>query len=650
MNKTPTYQDIHYRITDVMLLVGMILSVPSATVSVLRNAQFGVTPILIVEVLVAVVATLAYFSRKMLKSSIRVFVLMGYIYIIASFSLFTYGLIGMGLFIYLFIILMITSLYGLKRGIASLVLLLATYLAFVLAYYSGYVNFNIDFNEFAITTHQFVWRGIYFLIFATMGMVVVGVSNSYFQKVNASLAISEERLSLALKSVNDVVWDIDLQGINSYRSKNFAEVFPNIDPSFTLGIDEWFNLVIDEDKERVNQMVTAVMRGESTHIDIEYRLKTKSGGKQWLLTRGSVVKRDEKGMPVRVLGIHSNIDPRKEMEQILMESEQKYRAIFMSAHDTILLLVNDRIIDANQRAEHFFGCSRTEMIGKRFMELCPHQQLDGTLSTDKFYELIRIARETSYSQAECEFLGSNSTTVYASVGVNWLKTEGANNFQIIIHDMSERVRFEQEKLYAIVETEERERLKLAADLHDDVGPLLSSINMYTSLLERSPMDKRLDLYENLKVIIKDAIKGVREISNNLSPHNLTHYGLVAALDAIIEKNRELVQIHFDENLRDKRFAKTIEVMFYRITKELLNNTMKYAHAESVWISLTLKDDFLALTYRDDGVGFDYSKVMSSTRTGMGLHNIISRLKTIKAQYEFETTPGKGILFEMKTQV
>ena len=94
MNKTPSYKEIHYKITDAMLLAGMLLSVPSATVSVLRNAQFGVTPILIVEVLVAVVATLAYFSRKMLKPSIRVFVLMGYIYIIASFSLFTYGLIG----------------------------------------------------------------------------------------------------------------------------------------------------------------------------------------------------------------------------------------------------------------------------------------------------------------------------------------------------------------------------------------------------------------------------------------------------------------------------------------------------------------------------------------------------------------------------
>lgn len=232
MKKTPNFQDIHYKIIDSLLLVGMILSVPSATVSILRNAQYGVTPILIVEVFVAVVASITYFSRSKFSPSLRVSILMGYIYIIATFSLFTYGLIEMGLFIFLFIILVITSLFGIKRGVATLVLMLVTYIVFVVAYSEGLVNFSIDFNEFAISAHQFVWRGIYFVFFATMGMVVVGVSNQYFKRVNASLESSEERLSLALKSVNDVVWDIDLNGINSYISKNTAEVFPNIDSSF----------------------------------------------------------------------------------------------------------------------------------------------------------------------------------------------------------------------------------------------------------------------------------------------------------------------------------------------------------------------------------------------------------------------------------
>ena len=650
MKKPPNFQDIHFKITDSLLLVGMILSVPSATVSILRNAQHGVTPILIVEVFVAVVASITYFSRSKFNPSLRVSILMGYIYIIATFSLFTYGLIGMGLFIFLFIILVITSLFGIKRGVATLVLMLVTYIVFVVAYSEGLVNFSIDFNEFAISAHQFVWRGIYFVFFATMGMVVVGVSNQYFKRVNASLESSEERLSLALKSVNDVVWDIDLQGINSYRSKNFAEVFPNIDPSFTLGIDEWFNLVIDEDKERVNQMVSAVMRGEVASINIEYRLKTKSGGKQWLQTRGRVVKRDDKGMPLRVLGIHTNIDPRKEMEQILKESEQKYRSIFMYAHDAILLLANQRIIDANERAESFFGCSRNQMLGQQFMDFCPHQQLDGASSADKFEELISQARESSYSQAECEFLGPNNTTIYASVGVNWLKAEGHDSFQVIIHDMSERVRFEQEKLYAIVETEERERLKLAADLHDDVGPLLSSINMYTSLLERPAVSNRNELYDNLKSIVKDAIKSVREISNNISPHNLTSYGLVAAINASLETSGSLVDILFQQNVDDKRFAQTVEVMLYRIVKELLNNTIKYASANSVFISLTVDDKFLVLNYKDDGIGFDLDEVMGRSDSGMGLHNIINRLNTIKAQYRFSTKPNDGFCFEMKTQL
>ena len=129
---------------------------------------------------------------------------------------------------------------------------------------------------------------------------------------------------------------------------------------------------------------------------------------------------------------------------------------------------------------------------------------------------IAKAKVLGNSKAECDFISPNGNTVYASVGVNWLKADGEENFQIIIHDLSERVRFEQEKLFAIVETEERERLKLAADLHDEVGPLLSSINMYTSLLERSPEDKRLELFNNLKVIIKDSIKNQKKTKKKKS--------------------------------------------------------------------------------------------------------------------------------------
>ena len=203
---------------------------------------------------------------------------------------------------------------------------------------------------------------------------------------------------------------------------------------------------------------------------------------------------------------------------------------------------------------------------------------------------------------------------------------------------------------AVIETEERERLTLAANLHDDVGPLLSSLNMYLSLLGREQTNNKKEIFANMQGILKETIKSVREISSNISPQNIITYGLVKAIDSFLEKGQDFLKINFSHNMGSRRISRVVEVMCFRIFKELFNNTLKYAQANTVWVNLNIEDEILLFSYRDNGVGFDMENTLQQGNIGMGLLNIINRLKTLKATYTFDSKPGNGVIFEMKLRL
>ena len=112
----------------------------------------------------------------------------------------------------------------------------------------------------------------------------------------------------------------------------------------------------------------------------------------------------------------------------------------------------------------------------------------------------------------------DETLFDVEVSLNMVAINNEVFVQAIVRDISERKFLDQKILNAVIETEERERLKLASDLHDEVGPLLSTLNMYLSLIEREETLNKQEILETMHDVLKETIGSVREISNNLSPH------------------------------------------------------------------------------------------------------------------------------------
>lgn len=206
-------------------------------------------------------------------------------------------------------------------------------------------------------------------------------------------------------------------------------------------------------------------------------------------------------------------------------------------------------------------------------------------------------------------------------------------------------------LNTIIQTEERERKRFAKDLHDGLGPLLSTVKLSVSSLAQMKHDPTSnEIIENTELVINEAIKSLKEISDNLSPHVLNNFGLIKALNNFINKINaaKTIRINLQTDLKDERFDSNVEVVLYRVLCELINNTIKHANAKKIHISLTKDDEYLSILYKDDGKGFDVSKVIDQpASTGMGFSNIYSRINSLKGEINVESEKKKGTLVNIK---
>lgn len=197
-------------------------------------------------------------------------------------------------------------------------------------------------------------------------------------------------------------------------------------------------------------------------------------------------------------------------------------------------------------------------------------------------------------------------------------------------------------LTAVLRTEEKARSRFSKELHDGLGPLLSSARMSLSALsreERSPEQR--EIIDNTTYVIDEAIRSLREISNNLSPHVLNDFGLARGVQNFIDKSAAMhdVKIRFTTNLRTERYDTDVEVILYRVICELINNSLKHASCTAVNLSLSQNGTELALDYTDNGRGFNPRAVMDC---GMGLSNISSRINSLGGTFDISGAKGKGM--------
>ncbi|MBN2173544.1 MAG: sensor histidine kinase [Bacteroidales bacterium] len=216
-----------------------------------------------------------------------------------------------------------------------------------------------------------------------------------------------------------------------------------------------------------------------------------------------------------------------------------------------------------------------------------------------------------------------------------------------------RARTESRILSTIITTEEKERRRFAKDLHDGLGPLLSSIKMsISSLSQKKQKEQDIKVIGNMEEMVNEALDSIKEISNNLSPHILDNFGLLSAVKSFAQQVSisKAIDIDVNSNLKDKRFDRNVEVILYRVICELISNTVKHASAKTINVDLFQKENKVNLYYFDDGIGFDLDEVMSKEYDGMGIPNILSRIKSINGTINVEREKNKGVHISIEVKL
>lgn len=219
----------------------------------------------------------------------------------------------------------------------------------------------------------------------------------------------------------------------------------------------------------------------------------------------------------------------------------------------------------------------------------------------------------------------------------------------IIADQKIRQLEEEKKLMAarlLVEGQEEERKRIATELHDGLGVLLSATKMqFSTILDKSP-DNR-EVIEKAYRMLEQASGDVRKISHNMMPGLLTKLGLYEAVEDLFEHIGDTTGLNAECTINGSRdrLPENKEIMLYRIIQEMVNNTLKHAEAKTIALSIDIESNLLKISYSDDGKGFDYEKMLE--KETLGLNSIQSRVNFLNGNFFIETLPGKGTRYSLE---
>ena len=195
---------------------------------------------------------------------------------------------------------------------------------------------------------------------------------------------------------------------------------------------------------------------------------------------------------------------------------------------------------------------------------------------------------------------------------------------------------------AIMEAEENERARIASDLHDGIGQMMSAANLNLSSLKTGlsfPDPQSEQDFDRIVSLVDESCRELRNVSHNIMPNALLKGGLASALRDFIHKiDHRTIKVNIYTDGLHERLDVNTETILYRIIQECVNNVIKHAKANSLDITVIRDDQEISVTVEDNGIGLD---TQNQPDGGIGLKNIRSRVNYLRGTVEWDSAPGKG---------
>lgn len=451
----------------------------------------------------------------------------------------------------------------------------------------------------------------------------------------------ENKLKLAQEIAHMGHWEFDLEQNKLYWSDEIYRIFGLQPQEFESSYEDFLNIVHPEDRDTVNRAYNEHINSKNPY-NINHRVILKDDSIKYVNERCDS-EFDENGKVIRSLGTILDITESVFKEQLIIESEKKFKNIFNSSSDGIIIAdLNHVILEYNQAMVEILGVDSNDAINKKILDFILPEEIPKVQKG-----LKHMLNKENVPALEILIKKTNGSSLPVEINSKLIDYMGNQAILTIVRDITER-KLTQKKVYnAAINAEEEERGRLARELHDGVSPILSTVKLFTQSLVNTNNEEIIKkLSEKIGEATNEAVVSLKEISNKLTPHILQNFGLVEALKSFITNVNmsKTIEIKLNHNL-NRRIERNVEIAIYRILTELINNTIKYGNASSIRIKINVNSN-INIVYTDNGIGFNVDEVIAN-REGLGLYNIKNRLKFLNGNLSLTSSIDEGMIAKIK---
>ncbi len=336
----------------------------------------------------------------------------------------------------------------------------------------------------------------------------------------------------------------------------------------------------------------------------------------------------------------------------LQQSEARFRALVEYSPDCIAVAVDERLLYLNPAGLRLIGAKNLdEVLGRSPFDFVPVELHDHMRERRKQVLELRL----SSPAIEFPLLRLDGSPVQIESQAVPFTYAGKPAILNLMRDVTDRKRAEIERgelatrekkareefTHLLIASQEAERHRIAAELHDGLGQNLSIIKNRALLAQRDSGTPATEHLRAIERIVSEAIDETRNLAHNLRPAHIEHVGLTASLQELIREVSKSSQIRFERRVEnvDDIFNWEAATNVYRIAQEALNNLTKHSRAEQAVVTVERDVHAVHLRIIDDGVGFDSARAM--TQGGLGLTSITERVRMLGGRLSIQSTPGHG---------
>lgn len=426
-------------------------------------------------------------------------------------------------------------------------------------------------------------------------------------------------------------WNRRLEEVTGYSGEEIAAMHP-------------IELFPDDEKEYIAGRINTVF--ETGANDAEASFISRTGERTPYHFKAVLV--DYKGGPC-LLGTGIDIRERKQAEQELRESEQKYKLLFQSnpLPMWMLSLPDYDIIEVNHAALVQYQYEREEFLALDIMNLRPEEDRRKLeISTNRNFRGLYHAGVWRHSRKDESIIYVNITThdiIYEGKPVRLVLADEMTEQYLAEEKLRESYASIRELTEYLQNVREEERLNISREIHDELGQLLTVLKMDVSWINRKIEEDNAPVKNKIGEVlslIDNTVTTVRRIASELRPSLLDNLGLLAAMEWHVGEfeKRSGIKKYLSLPETEVPLPDPVKIGLFRIMQESLTNVGRHSGATEVTVTLTEENESLILVIQDNGHGFDPGKPRKKT---LGLLGMRERAEVMGGSYEISSRPGEG---------